>query len=179
MGKKTVEKMSKHLAWLLRHDKQAFQDGIIDKDGWRIISELIKEHGYSYELLDEIVKTNDKKRYEYNEGKSCIRARQGHSIPVDVGLTEAEPPKVLYHGTYTHVSKSIYRSGILKGRRLYVHLSKDRETALKVGSRHGTPFVLEIDAEQMYKDGVKFYISNNGVWMTEYVDSKYLHDKNE
>lgn len=174
MRKKTIEKMGRHLAWFLRHDKQALQDGIIDKNGWRLVSELIKEHGYSYEILDEIVETNDKQRYEYNENKVCIRARQGHSINVDVGLTEAEPPKVLYHGTYTHVLKSVYKLGILKGGRLYVHLSKDRETASNVGSRHGTPYVLEIDAEQMHKDGVKFYVSNNGVWMTEYVDRKYI-----
>lgn len=174
MHKKDVIKMGKHLAWLLRHDKQSFQDGIIDKNGWRPTSELVKEHGYTKELLDEIVDTNDKQRYEYNNDKSRIRARQGHSIPVDVGLTEAEPPKTLYHGTYTRVLESIYKHGILKGGRMYVHLSKDRETALKVGSRHGTPYILEIDAEQMYKDGVKFYVSNNGVWMTERVDSKYI-----
>lgn len=174
MKKKTVEKMGKHLAWLLRHDKQALNDGIISNEGWRLVSELIKEHGYSYELLDEIVETNDKKRYEYNDNKSCIRARQGHSINVNVGLTEAEPPKVLYHGTYTRVLKSIYSLGILSGSRLYVHLSEDRETALKVGSRHGTPYVLEIDAEQMYKDGIKFYISANGVWMTKHIKNKYI-----
>lgn len=174
MHKKDVIKMGKHLSWLLRHDKQSFQDGIIDKNGWRPTSELVKEHGYTKELLDEIVDTNDKQRYEYNNDKSRIRARQGHSIPVDVGLTEAEPPKTLYHGTYTRVLESIYKHGILKGGRMYVHLSKDRETALKVGSRHGTPYILEIDAEQMYKDGVKFYVSNNGVWMTERVDSKYI-----
>lgn len=174
MHNKNVIKMGKRLAWLLRHDKQALQDGIIDKNGWRLVSDLIKEHGFSYELLDEIVETNDKKRYEYNDNKVCIRARQGHSINVDVELDEVIPPNVLYHGTYTHALKSIYELGILKGKRLYVHLSESRETALNVGSRHGTPYVLEIDSEQMHKDGIKFYMSNNGVWMTEKVERKYI-----
>ena len=164
----------KKLAFLLRHDKEAFDNGLIDQNGWRNVSELVSDKGYSTDLIEEIVATNNKKRYEFNEDHTKIRARQGHSINVDVELTEAEPPKVLYHGTSTKALESIYKQGILKGERLYVHLSKDEETALKVGSRHGKPFVLAINAEQMTNDGIKFYLSNNGVWLTDYVDSKYI-----
>ena len=164
----------KELAFLLRHDKEAFDNGLIDQNGWRNVSELVSDKGYSVDLIEEIVVTNNKKRYEFNEEHTKIRARQGHSINVDVGLTEAEPPKVLYHGTSSDVLDSIMGEGIKKGTRLYVHLSKDKETATNVGSRHGTPYVLEIDSEQMYKDGVKFYLSNNGVWLTEFVDAKYI-----
>ena len=164
----------KELAFLLRHDKEAFDNGLIDQNGWRNVSELVSDKGYSVDLIEEIVVTNNKKRYEFNEDHTKIRARQGHSINVDVGLTEAEPPKVLYHGTSSDVLDSIMGEGIKKGTRLYVHLSKDKETAINVGSRHGTPYVLEIDSEQMYKDGVKFYLSNNGVWLTEFVDAKYI-----
>lgn len=174
MDDKEVIRKGKHLAFLLRHDQDAFDKGLIDNNGWRNVSELIKNEGYSKELLDEIVETNNKQRYEYNSDKSKIRARQGHSINVDVNLTEAIPPSVLYHGTSTKALESIYKQGIVKGDRLYVHLSKDEETALKVGSRHGTPYVLKINTEQMVKDGLKFYISNNGVWLTEYVNSKYI-----
>ena len=159
---------------MLRHDKEAFDNKIIDNKGWRETSELISKQGYTKELLDEIVVTNNKKRYEYNNDKTKIRARQGHSINVDVGLTEAEPPEVLYHGTSNDVIDSIMREGIKRGSRLYVHLSKDKETATNVGARHGTPYVLEINSGQMYKDGVKFYLSNNGVWLTDYVDNKYI-----
>jgi putative RNA 2'-phosphotransferase len=174
MNEKELISKGKHLAFLLRHDKEALDNGLIDHNGWRKVSELIKSQGYTKELLDGIVETNNKKRYEFNEDHTKIRARQGHSINVDVELTEAEPPKVLYHGTSTKALESIYKQGILKGERLYVHLSKDEETALKVGSRHGTPYVLVIDSEQMYKDGIKFYLSNNGVWLTDYVDVKYI-----
>lgn len=164
----------KELAFLLRHDKEAFDSCLIDQNGWRNVSELVSDKGYSVDLIEEIVVTNNKKRYEFNEDHTRIRARQGHSINVDVGLTEAEPPKVLYHGTSSDVLDSIMGEGIKKGTRLYVHLSKDKETAINVGSRHGTPYVLEINSEQMYKDGVKFYLSNNGVWLTDYVDVKYI-----
>ena len=174
MEEKEIIRMGKHLAFLLRHDKEAFDEGLIDKNGWRKVDELISDRGYTKKLLDEIVNTNNKKRYEYNDSGTKIRARQGHSIDVDVDLKEETPPSVLYHGTATRFLESIYKQGIVKGGRLYVHLSQDEETAIKVGSRHGNPFVLKIDAEQMYKDGVKFYLSNNGVWLTEFVDVKYI-----
>ena len=174
MNEKELISKGKHLAFLLRHDKEAFENGLIDHNGWRSVSELIKSQGYTKELLDGIVETNNKQRYEYNGDKTKTRARQGHSINVDVGLTETIPPNILYHGTSTKALESIYKQGIVKGERLYVHLSKDEETALKVGSRHGTPYVLVIDSEQMYKDGIKFYLSSNGVWLTDYVDTKYI-----
>ena len=174
MNEKEVINKGKHLAFLLRHDKNAFENGIIDKNGWRTVKELVSEQGYTKELLDAIVNTNNKKRYEYNDNKTKIRARQGHSINVDVELNEEMPPAVLYHGTSTKFLDSIYKNGIVKRQRLYVHLSKDEDTAINVGSRHGNPFVLKIDCKQMVEDGIKFYLSNNGVWLTEFVDKKYI-----
>ena len=124
--------------------------------------------------LEEIVETNNKKRYEFSDDKKKIRARQGHSIPVDVELKEATPPDVLYHGTAKNFVGSIWKNGIKKMSRLYVHLSGDEETARKVGKRHGYPVVIFINTKQMREDGIKFYLSNNNVWLTEFVDKKYL-----
>ena len=166
--------MHQHLAFLLRHDKNAFDAGLIDSNGWRNVSELVKEHGYTKQILEEIIDTNDKKRYEFNLDKSKIRARQGHSIPVDVDLKETVPPPVLYHGTATRFLDSIYEKGIVSGSRLYVHLSSNEETAKKVGMRHGIPYILKVDTEKMHEDGYKFYISNNMVWLTEKVPTKYI-----
>ena len=173
-NKKELINKGKHLAFLLRHDSDAFKAGLIDKNGWRSVSELIKEQGYTRQLLEEITDTNEKKRYEFNLDKSKIRARQGHSIPVDVELKESVPPDVLYHGTASRFVDSILKNGILSGSRLYVHLSTDKETAIKVGSRHGTPEVLKVDAKAMYVDGYQFFISNNDVWLTKEVPTKYL-----
>lgn len=169
-----VIKQGKHLAFLLRHDKEGLEKGLIDKNGWRKVEELIKSHQYTKELLEEIVETNDKQRYEFNSDKSKIRARQGHSINVDVELKEELPPDVLYHGTSSKFLKSIYKQGILKGTRQHVHLSGDIETAKKVGARHGNPVVLFIDTKKMKEDGIKFFKSNNGVWLTEYINQKYI-----
>lgn len=166
--------MGKQLSFLLRHDSEAFSNGLIDKHGWRKVSELVKDHKYTKYLLDDIVKTNNKQRYEYNEDETLIRARQGHSINVDVNLSEITPPDILYHGTATRFLDSILEKGIVKGNRLYVHLSKDEETATSVGARHGRPYVLKINAKKMYEDGIKFYLSNNNVWLTDYVDVKYI-----
>ena len=165
-----IIRKSKRLAFLLRHDEE-YQ---FDEHGWREVSDLIANHGYTMELLDEIVETNIKKRYEYSEDKSKIRARQGHSINVDVELKETTPLDMLYHGTAETTVPAILKEGIIKVSRLYVHLSQTEDTAVNVGKRHGKPAVLRIDAKQMSEDGIKIYLSNNGVWLTDYVDAKYV-----
>lgn len=170
MGHNTLITKGKRLSFLLRHDTEYK----FDKNGWREVKDLVKNHNYTFDELVEIVDTNDKKRYEFNSDKTKIRARQGHSIDVDVELKETIPPDILYHGTATRFLESIYEKGILKGSRKYVHLSKDEETAVKVGQRHGKPFVLKINAKKMVEDGCKFYLSNNDVWLTDYIDKKYI-----
>ena len=168
-----LTRKGKELAFLLRHDADAFEQGKIDERGWREVDEIIGL-GFTQDLLDDIVSTNNKQRYEYNEDGTKIRARQGHSIPVDVGLKEVTPPDVLYHGTATRFLDSIMENGLIPGNRLYVHLSSDEETAAKVGSRHGKPFVIEVDAAKMVADGHVIYQSNNGVWLTKQVPSDYF-----
>lgn len=170
MGHENLVTKGKRLSYLLRHDKEyAF-----DKHGWRDVSDLIKNHHYTMQELEEIVETNDKKRYEFSDDKKKIKARQGHSVSVDVELEEKTPPNILYHGTATKFLESIYKNGINSGNRLFVHLSNDEDTAKKVGSRHGTPYVLKIDANRMFNDGYKFYLSNNNVWLTKFIDKKYI-----
>jgi len=170
----------KKLAWLLRHDKDSFDIGFIDKNGWRSVKEICKVYNYTPELIDEIVETNNKKRYEYNSDKTKIRARQGHSIPVDVDLKEAtditDKKPFLYHGTSEKYLESIKKDGLLPQTRQYVHLSPDEETAINVGKRHGgETYIIVIDAFMMIEDGKTIYISNNGVYNTKKVDPKYFH----
>ena len=169
---KNLISRGKRLAFLLRHDKN-YQ---FDEHGWREISDLITSHGYTMDELKEIVETNNKQRYEFSEDMTRIRARQGHSVLVDVELEEKLPPDVLYHGTGEQSLASIQKQGINKGNRLYVHLSETSETAVNVGKRHGKPVVLVIDAKRMAEDGHRFYLSRNGVWLTDYVDVKYLKE---
>lgn len=170
MSKDNLVKKGKHLSFLLRHDTE-YQ---FDKHGYREVKDLVKNHGYTKAELIEIVETNDKQRYEFNNDKTKIRARQGHSINVDVELKETTPPDVLYHGTATRFLDSIMKTGINKMSRNYVQLSNDIDTATTVGSRHGTPIILKVDSRKMSDDGIKFYLSNNNVWLTEYVDTKYI-----
>ena len=162
----------KHLAFLLRHDiKYPF-----DEHGWREVGDLIANHGYTMDELKEIVETNNKQRYEFSDDMTRVRARQGHSIHVDVELEEKLPPDILYHGTGERFVNSIMEQGINKSNRLYVHLSTTKETAVNVGKRHGRPVVLVIDAKRMAEDGYKFYLSRNGVWLTERIDANYLKE---
>lgn len=163
-------KRGKKLSFLLRHDKlYAF-----DEHGWREVSDLVVDHDFTLEELHEIVATNNKQRYEFSEDMTRIRARQGHSIQIDVELAEATPPDKLYHGTAKAFVESIMSQGIQKGKRLYVHLSTTTNMATKVGERHGEPVVLAIDAKRMHEEGIKFFLSRNDVWLTEFVEAKYV-----
>ena len=172
------KKIGKFISLVLRHSPETI--GLkLDENGWADVKELIeksktKKYFFSFDDLVEIVETNDKKRYSFNDKKTKIRANQGHSIDVDLNLQPIEPPAYLYHGTATRFVGSIRKEGILKGSRQHVHLSKDKETATKVGIRHGKPEVLTIRSGKMYEDGVLFYQSDNGVWLTDYVDPKYI-----
>lgn len=149
--------------------------------GWADVEELIDGinntgRRIDIDVLEEIVRTDNKQRYSFNEDKTLIRANQGHSVSVDVELKEKEPPEFLYHGTADRFLKSIMTEGLKPMSRLYVHLSKDIETANKVGKRHGNPAILKVNSGQMNQDGIKFYLSENGVWLTSKVDVKYLEE---
>ena len=173
-----IEKLSKFISLILRHKPEEI--GItLDDFGWAKVEDLINGINKSgrnidMDILEEIVRTDNKQRYSFNEDKTKIRTNQGHSIPVNVELKELEPPATLYHGTATKSIEGIRQQGIKSMSRLYVHLSKDFETAKQVGSRHGECVVLVINAKRMREDGIKFYLSENGVWLTEYVDPKYI-----
>jgi putative RNA 2'-phosphotransferase len=175
---KSLTKISRFISLILRHKPDAI--GIeLDQHGWADVRELIDGinatgKNIDMEMLEEIVKTDSKQRYTFNEDKTLIRANQGHSVHVDVELKEQEPPEVLYHGTASRFVESILQDGLKPMNRLYVHLSKDIDTAIKVGKRHGDPVILKIYSKKMYDDGVKFYLSENGVWLTKCVDTIYI-----
>ncbi len=172
---KDKENRSKHLAFLLRHDKDY---NFFKPDGWREIEDLVKNHGYRREELEEIVVQDNKGRYEISKDGRKIRALQGHSIPgIEPDLEECIPPEVLYHGTSSRFLQSIWKDGLKKMGRNHVHLSGDLETASKVGIRHGGSLViLVIDTQEMVKDGFKFYQSKNGVWLISSVPPKYFKE---
>ncbi len=171
---------SKFMSLILRHKPEAI--GIsLDEHGWANVDELIagiaKTHKFNMDILEEIVRTDNKQRYSFNEDKTLIRANQGHSIPVDVELDEAEPPAELWHGTGEKYVPSIDEQGLIPKSRLYVHLSKDEETATNVGKRHGKLVLYKVKAGDMYRDGYKFFLSKNGVWLTKEVPVKYLEKR--
>ena len=170
---------SKFISLILRHKPGTI--GIsLDEHGWADVQELIAginasgNHQLDMDLLEEIVRTDEKQRYSFNEDHTLIRANQGHSIPVDVELEEMIPPAILYHGTGEKYVASIDREGLIPKSRLYVHLSSDEETARKVGSRHGKPVIYTVDGAAMTADGYQFFLSANHVWLTKAVPAGYL-----
>lgn len=169
---------SKFISLILRHKPEAI--GIsLDEHGWANVEELIaginRTHPLDRATLEQIVASDEKQRYSFNEDKTLIRANQGHSIPVDVELPVVTPPGLLYHGTGEKSTPSIDRQGLLPMSRLYVHLSGDIETARKVGSRHGRPVIYEVMCGKMADAGFLFYRSANGVWLTKSVPPQFLN----
>jgi putative RNA 2'-phosphotransferase len=132
-------------------------------------------HGYfTFDILKEVVETNNKKRFAFNADCTKIRANQGHSVAVDVELPEAVPPEYLYHGTAERFLEAIKQEGLVPKSRLHVHLSADTETARNVGGRHGKPIILTVKAGEMHEAGYRFCLSANGVWLTESVLVRYI-----
>ena len=174
------DKLGVFISLILRHKPETI--GIaLDKHGWANVKELIKGinntgRKIDMETLEEIVRTDNKGRYSFNANKTLIRANQGHSVHVDVEPKEVTPIDTLYHGTATRFLDGIKQQGIKAMSRLYVHVCEDLETAIKVGNRHGKCAVLVIDAKRMFDDGVKFYLSENGVWLTKHIDWKYVKE---
>ena len=172
-----MTRTSRYISMLLRHRPEVA--GLtLDAHGWADVDALIagvnKTHFLTRELLEEIVRLDEKGRYSFNSDKTKIRANQGHSIPVDVELEQKTPPEVLWHGTGEKYVASIEEKGLLPKSRLYVHLSPDRETALTVGRRHGRPVIFRVLARRMHDDDFPFYLSVNGVWLTKSVPVRYL-----
>ena len=175
--------LSKYISRVLRHRPEDAGIGL-EEHGWADVEALIAGVNAAgkridRKILEEIVRTDKKQRYSFNENGTLIRANQGHSIPVDVELAKLEPPEYLYHGTAYRFLESIRQQGLLPMSRLYVHLSGDVETARVVGKRHGRPVVLKIHSGDMHRDGFPFYRSQNGVWLAKKVDAKYFEQLEE
>ena len=175
-----IKQTSKFLSLVLRH-KPATIGIVLDENGWVDVSELIEKinaknskENLSFEFLQRVVTENDKQRFIFNADKTRIRANQGHTVNIELGLEPTPPPTVLYHGTAIANIESIKKTGINKGKRQHVHLSANTETATKVGARHGKPVILTINTEKMHQDGITFFCSENGVWLTDFVAVEYI-----
>jgi putative RNA 2'-phosphotransferase len=178
MNERRKTGISKFLSLILRHKPETI-NLVLDENGWASIPDLLEKaakagNRFSLEELTEVVATNDKKRFSFDETKTKIRASQGHSIAVDVEFEEKTPPPILYHGTAARNLDSILETGLEKRGRHHVHLSRETETAMKVGARYGKPVILQIDAAKMSAEGIRFYVSANDVWLVETVPPEFI-----
>jgi putative RNA 2'-phosphotransferase len=175
---KRLTTVSKFISKYLRHEPEAL--GItLAPGGWVAVDELLAgatQSGFTIdsEELKQVVAESDKQRFAFDGTGTRIRANQGHSTEVDLELPAAVPPNVLFHGTVEKYLDAILAEGLKKMARHHVHLSPDRATAEKVGERRGRPVILVVDAAAMHAAGHKFYVSTNGVWLTDHVPAKYL-----
>lgn len=171
-------KLSKRLSLVLRH-KPGTIGLTLDPEGWAEVDNLLQcleKAGWatSLEQLQEVVTDNDKQRFRFSDDGLRIRANQGHSISVELGLRPVPPPEFLFHGTATRFIDSIRQDGLQKRSRQHVHLSIDVETATAVGKRHGQPLILTIRAGEMHVEGHPFYLSENQVWLTDHVPVDFI-----
>ncbi|MDA7963926.1 RNA 2'-phosphotransferase [Ruegeria sp.] len=173
-----MSRESKFLSLVLRHKPEEI--GLqLDRHGWVRVEDLLRKlkkanRKLSRDELVQLVEGNDKKRFTLSDDGQRIRAAQGHSIDVDLGLEPQRPPDELYHGTASANLDAIFADGLNPGRRKQVHLSLDPDTAERVGQRHGKPVVLRVEAQRMYEDGFEFFRADNGVWLTDKVPATYL-----
>lgn len=173
-----MSRASKFLTLVLRHDPGRI--GLsLGPGGWVTTRDLLRalsRHGLTTtaEELQAIVASDDKRRFTLSDDGRRIRAAQGHSIAVDLGLQEAEPPETLFHGTATATLDTIFREGLKPVSRTHVHLSLDVPTAIRVGARHGRPIVLEVAAGSLHRSGAVFLLADNGVWLTAAVPPSAL-----
>jgi putative RNA 2'-phosphotransferase len=174
----SLPKASKFLSLVLRHKPEEI--GLaVDDQGWADVGELIdkaRANGITLtrELIAEVVATSDKQRFALDPPRTRIRANQGHSIDVDLGLAPKVPPALLFHGTGEKSLAAIRGQGLKRGRRQHVHLSPDEATAIKIGRRHGRPVLLRIAAARMADAGHAFFLSTNGVWLTDCVPAEFI-----
>lgn len=172
--------LSKFLSRHLRHTPEAV--GLaLGEGGWVNVDDLLAaaaQHGrlFTRAELEAVVAGNDKQRFAFDETGTRIRAQQGHSVPVDLGLVPTVPPAELYHGTVPAALPAIRRAGLSKMQRHHVHLSPDIETARRVGNRRGSTVLFAVDAAALHAAGHAFYVSGNGVWLTEHVPPEYLRE---
>ncbi|WP_035058555.1 RNA 2'-phosphotransferase [Andreprevotia chitinilytica] len=177
--KKELEKTSKFLSYILRHQPDSI-GLVLDENGWADIARLLRcaaDHGtlLTLDLIREVVTSNDKQRFALDEETGRIRANQGHSVQIDLALSPMAPPELLYHGTATRFVDAIREAGLLPQSRQHVHLSATRETAHAVGTRHGKPIILHVRAGDMARQGKLFYCSENGVWLTDHVPAEFIN----
>lgn len=177
---KQLTKLSRFLSYVLRHKPEEINLSL-DSEGYADITQLITltnihtDYNLTHSILDYIVSTDSKQRYSYDDTKTKIRANQGHSIPVDLNLTPTIPPDILYHGTSKRFLNSILSDGLKPMSRQYVHLSSDSTIAAMVGKRHGdSPIIFMIETKPLIESGYQFYLSENKVWLTDYIPAKYL-----
>jgi putative RNA 2'-phosphotransferase len=175
-----LKNYSKFMSLVLRHDPGKIEIEL-DDAGWTEVDALLRQakshrraKGLTREILQRVVDTNDKKRFEFSDDGLRIRARQGHSVQVELGDEVREPPECLYHGTPEKFVVAIRSGGLLKMSRHAVHLSPDYETATRVGSRRGRPVIIKVKALAMHQDGHEFRLTGNGVWYTDHVPKEYL-----
>ena len=175
---KELARLSKFLSLVLRHEPDRI--GLtLDNGGWVAVEALLRAVNQAglpltQATLERIVTENDKQRFRFSEDGLRIRANQGHSVEIDLGLTPLVPPDVLYHGTATRFLEAIRQEGLRPQSRQHVHLSPDVTTAVKVGQRHGKPVVLTVKSGAMHSAGYHFYQADNGVWLTDHVPPSYL-----
>lgn len=174
----SLNNQSRYITRGLRHDPASLRVQP-DGQGWVEVSALLaglaaQNRPLSRGELDQIVRENDKQRLTFAIDGKHIRAAQGHSIPIDLGLPACEPPVLLYHGTVAAKLAAIRAEGLKPMRRHAVHLSGTLAVATSVGARRGAPVILVIDAQGMTRGGYRFSRSDNGVWLTDVVPVRYI-----
>ena len=178
MNSKETKRTSKFLSLVLRHNPGTI--GIqLDASGWVDVDELLaalakNRRGLTRDQLQHVVESNDKQRFSFSQDGQRIRAKQGHSVSVDLGYQPSEPPTTLCHGTPSRFVELIKQEGLKKMNRHHVHMHADQKLATDVGGRRGKPVLLAIRSKAMHDAGHEFFVTENEVWLTDHVPPEFI-----
>jgi putative RNA 2'-phosphotransferase len=180
--RRRLVKLSKFLALLLRHQPERF--GLsLDDGGWASLPEVMEilrglpnfRWATRTDLLEVVDGAGDAEKRRFQIDGARIRARYGHSLEQPIAYVPCVPPPTLYHGTATEAVSAIGREGLRPMGRQYVHLSPDRQTALRVGQRYDRqPAILTVRAAEAHAAGVAFYQADELVYLARGIPPQFV-----
>jgi putative RNA 2'-phosphotransferase len=173
-----LKALSKQLSWILRHEAERL-DLAIDPEGYvrldAVLDVIRRDHPRVTEAdIRAVVEEVEQRKQRFSIAGEWIRANYGHSLAMRIAQEAAVPPDKLFHGTTVAALEAILREGLRPMQRQYVHLTPDAELARSVGSRHGKPCLVQVDARHAHAAGVVFYRANRSFWLAEQIPAAFL-----
>lgn len=164
-----LKKVSIYLSLVLKY-KPEYAGVTLDEYGWTNVSDLIqgvsKKYPIDIDILEEIVYTDNRQRYQFNHNHTRIRATR-RTLNSKTDLVRSKPPENLYFVASKKQIDAIDRDGLMPKESRYVRLTDNIKP-------NKTAFAYRISSGLMHNASFIFYRSNNGDWLTERIPRGFI-----